>query len=114
MKHCESAIPAGDSVRISGSLAWRHGIQYAGRLEEAAMRTWGAILVLVATTVATSCNRDKHSNEPAARQLGRDAYKTSEQIKRGAKEAAQELRKAGKEIRKGWKEAQRDETHRKE
>ena len=78
------------------------------------MRTWGAILLLVGMMAASSCSRDKHRDEPAARQLGRDAYKASEEIKRGAKEAAQELRKAGKEIRKGWKEAKQDEAQRKQ
>jgi hypothetical protein len=72
------------------------------------MRTSGVILVLAVTIAATSCNRDRRRDEPAARQVGRDAYRASKEIKRGAKEAAQELRKAGKEIRKGWSEAKRD------
>jgi hypothetical protein len=57
----------------------------------------------------TSCRRDTREKEPAARQVGREAYRASEDIKRGAKKAAQELRETGKEIRQGWKEAKREE-----
>ena len=78
------------------------------------MRRSTVLLVFAAAIWVTSCNRDRHRDEPAARQLGREAYRAQKEIKRGAKEAAQELRKAGKEIRKGWKEASREEAHRKD
>ena len=53
-----------------------------------------------------SCGRRE---EPAARQLGREAYEASQDIKHGAKKAAKELRKAGKELRQGWNEARRED-----
>ena len=71
------------------------------------MRTWGLALIFVVGLMLASCNRDSRRDEPAARQVGRDAYRASEEIKRGAKKAAQELRKAGKEVRQGWNEEKR-------
>ena len=73
------------------------------------MRTYGLALILTVGLTITSCKRDAHRDEPAARQVGRDAYRASEEIKRGAKKAAEELRKAGKEVRQGWNEAKRKE-----
>jgi hypothetical protein len=69
------------------------------------MRYWGLAVVLAA---GIGCSRDTHRDEPAARQLGREAYHATQDVKRGAKKAAQELREAGKEVRQGWKEAKRD------
>jgi hypothetical protein len=66
--------------------------------------------VLAVTGAITSCSREPDRRDPAARQVGREAYKASQEVKRGAKEAAQELRKAGKELRQGWNEAKRDEA----
>jgi hypothetical protein len=76
------------------------------------MRAYGLALMLMVELILASCNRDAHRDEPAARQAGRDAYRASQEIKRGAKEAAQELRKAGKEVREGWNEAKRQDDTR--
>ena len=62
-------------------------------------------LVIVMATGLVSCSR----REPTARQLGREAYDASQDIKRGAKKAAKELREAGKELRNGWNEAKRED-----
>jgi hypothetical protein len=62
--------------------------------------------------ILASCNRDAHRGEPAAREVGKDAYRASQEIKRGAKEAVQEVRKAGKEVREGWNEAKREDNAR--
>lgn len=59
-----------------------------------------------------SCNRDDRRDEPAARQVGRDAYRASEELKEGAKKAEKELRNAGKEVREGWNEAKHKEEPR--
>ena len=74
-------------------------------------RVLSIAMVLAALGGLVSCNRhDKgRRNEPAARQIGREAYGATQEIKRGAKEAAQELREAGKELRQGWKEAKRED-----
>jgi hypothetical protein len=66
------------------------------------MRTLYLALVIAAGLGAASCNRNR--NEPAAHQAGREAYKATQQIKKGAKEAAKELHSAGKQFREGWKE----------
>ncbi len=56
-----------------------------------------------------ACNQDRnHSNEPPARQLGRDARQASEDLQRGAEKAAHEARKAGQEFREGWHEGKKD------
>ena len=73
------------------------------------MRTLGTLAMLAVGLTMASCKREAHRDEPAARQVGRDAYRASKELKRGAKEAAQELRKAGKELREGWNDAKRDE-----
>ena len=76
------------------------------------MRACGLALMLMAGLILASCNRDARRDEPAARQVGRDAYRASEDIKRGAKEAAQEIRKAGKDVRQGWNEAKHEDQAR--
>lgn len=73
------------------------------------MRFCGLFLMLVAGLTFTSCNRDNSRDDPAARKVGRDAYRASEEVKRGAKKAEQELRDAGKEVRKGWNEAKHED-----
>lgn len=69
------------------------------------MRVWYIGLVLMAGAGLSSCSR---RDEPAASQAGREAYRTSQEIKRGAKKAAKELQRAGKELREGWNEAKRE------
>lgn len=51
----------------------------------------------------TSC--DRWRDDSAARQAGREAYRASKDLKKGAKRAAHDLRTAGKQFREGWKEA---------
>ena len=63
------------------------------------MRTSIIALVLTCGVGLTSCTR---RDEPAARQVGREAYDASQEIKHGAKTAARELKEAGKEFREGW------------
>jgi hypothetical protein len=77
------------------------------------MRAFGLTALLIAGSMLSSCNRDTHRDEPAAREVGRDAYRASREIKTGAKKAGQELKKAGKELREGWNEAKREDTRRK-
>jgi hypothetical protein len=74
------------------------------------MRAFGLAVLLIAGSLLSSCSRDSHRDEPAAREAGRDAYHASQEIKRGAKKAGKELQKAGKELREGWNEAKRDDT----
>jgi len=59
--------------------------------------------ILLAIALA-GCTRDRR-DEPAARQLGREAHEAANDAQREAKKAAQEARKAGKEFREGWSEA---------
>ena len=74
------------------------------------MRISCIALVLTAGLGLISCSRDHASrDEPAARQVGREAYSASQDIKQGVKKAAKELRKAGKEFREGWSERRREE-----
>jgi hypothetical protein len=65
-----------------------------------------AIGVLLAFGLA-SCNRraDNRREDHAAREAGRDAYRASQEVKRGAREAGRELHNAGKEFRQGWNDA---------
>jgi hypothetical protein len=65
------------------------------------MRTLQITVVLALGAGLISCSR---RDEPAARQVGREAYDASHEIKRGAKNAAKEIREAGKELREGWSE----------
>ncbi len=76
------------------------------------MRTLFVTSLIVFGIGLSGCSRkdrDTHQNEPAARQAGREAYRASQDIKKGAKEAAKELRSAGKEFREGWNEQKRQE-----
>ncbi|MFN7994232.1 MAG: hypothetical protein U0Q18_11545 [Bryobacteraceae bacterium] len=70
------------------------------------MRLWTVGFVAAVVLSSGGCTRDKE--EPAARQIGRDAYKLKQNLKQGAREAAQELRKAGKEAHAGWNEAKQE------
>jgi hypothetical protein len=70
------------------------------------MRNRYVVLVVLAGMGMISCSRRE---QPAARQIGREAYDASQDIKRGAKKAAKELRNAGKELRQGWNEARRED-----
>lgn len=74
------------------------------------MRTCGFILIVLVGLACPACDREHHREEPAARQLGKDAYRASEEMKHAAKKAGQELRKADKEARQGWNEAKREDT----
>ena len=76
------------------------------------MRAFGLTALLVAGSMLSSCGRGTHRDESSAREAGRDAYRASQEIKRGAKKAGQELQKAGKELREGWNEAKREDTRR--
>ena len=73
------------------------------------MRILGPVLMIVVGFTLSSCNRGDHRDEPAARQVGRDAARAAEEIKRDAKKAGKALHKAGDELREGWKEEKRDE-----
>ena len=44
------------------------------------MRTLGLSFILVAGLAFTSCNRDQHRDEPAARQIGRDAHHAADEL----------------------------------
>ena len=75
------------------------------------MRTLNIAVILVLGLGLISC--DRRRDQPAAREVGREAYDASQEIKHGAKKAAQEIRKAGKELREGWSE-RRDEAKQKD
>jgi hypothetical protein len=77
------------------------------------MRVFGLAVVFIAGSILSSCSRDTPRDQPAAREVGRDAYHASQELKRGAKKAGKELQKAGKELREGWNEAKREDTRRK-
>ena len=64
--------------------------------------------------ILTSCNSYNSSdrNDPAARQAGREAYKASQELKKGAKKAAHDLQSAGKEFSQGWSEAKQRDANR--
>jgi type II secretory pathway pseudopilin PulG len=81
------------------------------------MRASSIAFVLAATLALISCNRSSETQrrDSTARQAGREAYRATQNIKKGAKETTEELRKAGRELRQGWEDAQReDKTRRKE
>lgn len=61
-----------------------------------------------------SCSRDDadYRAHDAARQAGREAYRASQEVKHGAKAAAQDLRNASKEFRDGWSEAKHNDRNR--
>jgi hypothetical protein len=73
------------------------------------MRSCGLFIMLAAGMILASCNRDDKRNDSAARQVGRDAYRASEELKRGAKKVEQDVRKAGKDVREGWDEAKHED-----
>ena len=79
------------------------------------MRTF-CIPVLLAGLSLVSCTRRDtvRREEPSAREAGREAYRATQDLKRGAKKAAQELRDAGKEMKQGWNEAKRADQRKKE
>lgn len=72
------------------------------------MRTSLFTLSLAIALGLAGCARDDHRNEPAARQLGREAHHAADDLKRGADKAAQEARQAGKQFRQGWEEGKHD------
>jgi hypothetical protein len=74
------------------------------------MRISYTALVVAGALSLISCTRENgaHREEPAAREAGREAYRATQDIKRGAKKAEQELRNTGKELRQGWNEAKRE------
>jgi hypothetical protein len=74
------------------------------------MRRFGPVLIVVAGLALSSCNREDRRNEPVARQVGRDAARTSDEIKREAEKAGKALKKTGKELREGWNEEKRDSS----
>jgi hypothetical protein len=77
------------------------------------MRTCYIALLLAGGLGLTSCNRtDEPRREPAARQAGREMYRATQDVKRDAKEAGQQLKKAGKEFREGWSEAKHQDPPR--
>ena len=71
------------------------------------MRNSGIFLLIVITTGLMSCDRTDRANHdrPAAREVGREAYRASQEVKKDAREAGRELRDAGKEFRQGWNDA---------
>ena len=78
------------------------------------MRTWTVSAITVGLLLgASACARkdqpapstEKHS---VAKDVGRAAYKLSQETKKAATKAAQELNKAGKEAQKGWNEAKQE------
>jgi hypothetical protein len=78
------------------------------------MRSCGLFIMLAAGMVFTSCTRDdRRNNDSAAREVGRDAYRATEELKRGAKKVEQDARKAGKDVREGWNEAKHEDPPRK-
>jgi predicted small secreted protein len=73
------------------------------------MRSFGLFIMLAAGMTLASCNRDSPKADPTAREVGRDAYRASEELKRGAKKVEQDVRRAGKEVREGWNEAKHED-----
>jgi hypothetical protein len=62
------------------------------------------MIVAAALALLAGCAQD-HRDEPAARQLGREAHQAADDVQRGAKKAAAEAKEAGKDFRQGWKQA---------
>jgi hypothetical protein len=57
-----------------------------------------------------SCTRDSgRRQETPAQQAGREAYRASKQLKRGAKKAAHDLDTATKQFAEGWRQAKRED-----
>ena len=76
------------------------------------MRAYGLFLILAAGLLFPACNREPRRDDPSARQVGRDAYHATQELKRDAKKAGQEIRQAGKDIREGWNQAKREDKTR--
>jgi len=68
-----------------------------------------SFLIGMSLVSCTQDNRDHRDDGAAARQAGRDAYRASQQVKDGARRAAQDLDHAGKEFREGWEEAKHND-----
>ena len=80
------------------------------------MRIWMASLGTILLVGLGACNRDtsRDREDPAARQIGRDAYELKQNLKQGARKAAQELRRAGKEAHEGWNQAKQEDQSRRD
>ena len=61
----------------------------------------GALCCLLACGLMSCTNGYSDRRDDGAREAGREAYRASKGIKRGAKQA-HDLRTAGKEFRQGW------------
>ncbi len=76
-----------------------------------------AILALIAVLLlglaaCTSSQNDNDTNSPA-RQVGKGAYRATQETKKAARKAGQELDKAAREAREGWNEATRESEQKK-
>ena len=73
------------------------------------------ILPLLAVILAlAACSRDpRYRHDETAREAGRQAYRASQDVKRGAREAGRELKDASREFREGWEQARREHDVRK-
>ncbi len=70
------------------------------------MRIIGAVLLFSSLSLI-SCYGVNDGDRDASRRAGREAYRASKDLKRGAREAEHQLRTAGKEFRDGWAEESR-------
>lgn len=61
----------------------------------------------LAALLLAGCQRD--SDDSAAKEAGRAAYKLREQSEKAAKRVGKELREAGKDAREGWNEARKED-----
>jgi len=76
------------------------------------MRTFFAIFLIIFGLGLVSCERDRETNRreaPNAREAGRQAYRASQDLKRGVQNAEKDLEKATREFREGWNEAKHQE-----
>ena len=64
-----------------------------------------AVVVLMGLGLVACDRGDRARRGPAAREVGRDAYRASQEAKQEARKAGRELRDASKEFRQGWDEA---------
>jgi hypothetical protein len=60
----------------------------------------------MAALLLAGCQRN--SDDSAAKEAGRAAYKLREQSEKAAKRVGKELREAGKDAREGWNEARKE------
>jgi mevalonate pyrophosphate decarboxylase len=76
------------------------------------MRIATAALILLAWSSGGCSRADRNArssdDHSIAKQMGRAAYRLSQETKKAASKAAQELSKAGKEAHQGWNEAKRE------